>query len=189
MFLYNFKVNSNKLVKCVFIILFIIVLVIFSIGIYDVFFKKDIPEQIDDSFSITDTINTDKIFEITSNNYTNILDAVTNDLNSYIGCKIHFIGFIYRLIDFKSDEFVLARNMIVNESTGQSVVVGFLCKYMNATDFPDNTWVDVTGIIQKGDYYGDIPIIEIKDITKCAEPNDKYVHVPDKNYIPTNGLI
>ena len=98
MFLYNFKVNSNKLVKCVFIILFIIVLVIFSIGIYDVFFKKDIPEQIDDSFSITDTINTDKIFEITSNNYTNILDAVTNDLNSYIGCKIHFIGFIFLML-------------------------------------------------------------------------------------------
>ena len=117
------------------------------------------------------------------------MQAVSNDIDSYIGCKVHFVGYVYRLIDFKPNEFVLARNMIVNENTSQSLVVGFLCNYSKATDFRDNIWVDVLGTIQKGNYYGDIAIINVENMFECDKPKDDFVSMPDNTYIPTNSML
>ena len=192
MFLYNLKLDGKKLVKIIFAIILIIILIILSFGIYNIFIKKeqDIPNtEKDDIITLTDTIKTGDVFQITEDNYTNILDAVTKDIDSYIGSKIHFKGYVYRLIDFDENEFVLARDMIVNQNTSSTLVVGFLCKYDKAMDFPDKTWVDLTGIIIKGDYYGDIAEIEVTDIKKCEEPENKYVSQPDDTYIPTSGIL
>lgn len=184
--IYSF--NKNKTFKLIFFIILIPAIIFFLISIYKIFFKTEISTK-DELISLEDTINNNKIFEITSKNYTNILQAVTNDINSYIGCKVHFIGYVYRLIDFNSNEFVLARNMIINENTSQSVVVGFLCDYNNAIKFPDNVWVDVVGTIQNGNYYGDIAIIKVENIFECDKPKDDFVSMPDNTYIPTNGMI
>lgn len=188
MFLYNLKLNGNRLIKFMFIVILIIILIVFSIGIYNIFFKKtDLTET--DVLTLTDTIKTDDIFEITSDNYTDILQTVTNDIDSYVGCKVHFTGYVYRLIDFDDDEFVLARDMLVNETTSQSLVVGFFCTYDTAYEFKDDTWVDITGTIIKGDYYGDIAQIQITNMFECSEPEDKYVSVPDDAYIPTSNMF
>ncbi len=188
MFFCNLKLNGPRLVKFLFIVMLIIILIIFSIGIYHIFFKKTDKDE-SDVITLTDTIKTDEVFEITENNYTNILQAVTNDIDSYIGCKIHFTGYVYRLIDFDDDQFVLARDMLVNESTSQSLVVGFLCTYDTAYEFKDDTWVDITGTIVKGDYYGDIAQIEVTNMFECDEPENKYVSVPDDTYIPTSSMF
>ena len=184
----NFKINGKKILKYLFIIMLIIILIIFFTGIYNIFFKK-IEKNEDNSFTLSDTINTDKIFEISPHNYTNILKTVTENLDSYVGCKIHFTGYVYRLLDFSPIQFVLARDMIVNQNPLQSLVVGFLCEYKNAENFKDGDWVDVTGTIQKSDYYGEIAIVEVTDIVKCDEPENKYVSVPDDTYVPTSNML
>lgn len=188
MFLYNIKLNGNRFVKFLFIVMLIIVLIIFSISIYQIFFKKNNSSE-SNVITLADTIKTDKVFEITPENYTNILQAVTNDIDSYVGCKIHFTGYVYRLIDFDKNEFVLARDMLLNENTSQSLVVGFLCTYDTAYEFEDNTWVDIIGTIVKGDYYGDIAQIQVTSMTECNEPENKYVSVPDDTYIPTSNMF
>ena len=104
------------------------------------------------------------------------------------GQKIHFTGYVYRVYDFTETQFVLARNMIVS-SDNQTLVVGFLCNYKNAKDFADSTWVEITGKITKGDYHGDIPVIEIKEMKTCDKPSDEYVYPPDDMYIPTSALF
>ena len=185
MFLYNLKLNGNRLVKFLFIIMLLIILIIFSVSIYNIFLKKETNSEL----KLTDTIKSDKVFEITPENYTNILQAVTENLDSYIGCKVHFTGYVYRLIDFEKNEFVLARDMIVNENTSQSLVVGFLCTYDTAYEFKDNTWVDITGTIIKGDYYGDIAQIQVETMFECSEPEDKFVFVPDSSYVPTCNMF
>lgn len=184
----NFKLNGNKFIRYLFVIILIIILLIFLVGVYNIFFKK-IEKSEDNSFTLGDTINSDKIFEISPHNYTNILKAVTGNLDDYVGCKVHFTGYVYRLLDFSPIQFVLARDMIVNQNPLQSLVVGFLCECKNANEFKDGEWVDVTGIIQKSDYYGEIAIIEVTNIFKCDEPENKYVSVPDDTYIPTSFLL
>lgn len=190
MFLCNIKLNGKRLVKFLFIAMLICILVIFSIGIYNVFFKKAESQVADENvIKLEDTINTDEVFEITPNNYTDILQTVTDNLDNYIGCKIHFTGYVYRLIDFDENEFVLARDMLINKNTSQTLVVGFLCTYDNAKDFEDDTWVDITGTIVKGDYYGDIAEVEISSMTKCEEPIDNLVLPPSETYIPTSSML
>lgn len=186
MFLYNLKLNGNRLVKFLFIVMLLIILVIFSVSIYNIFLKNE--SRYSQEIKLTDTIKSDKIFEITPENYTNILQAVTEDIDSYIGCKVHFTGYVYRLIDFDKNEFVLARDMIVNENTSQSLVVGFLCTYDTAYEFKDNTWVDITGTIVKGEYYGDIAQIKVDNMFVCNEPENKFVSDSDNSYVPTSSM-
>ena len=83
---------------------------------------------------------------------------------------------------------MLARDMIVS-SNYQSVIVGFLCEADNAKDFADETWVEVTGEITKGDYHGPMPIVKITEIKKVDRPTEEYVYPPDDSYIPTAGIL
>lgn len=190
MFLYNIKLNGKRLIKIFFITMIVCILIIFSIGIYNVFLKKTETEEIDDNIiKLQDTISADEVFEITPNNYADILQTVTDNLDNYIGCKIHFTGYVYRLIDFDENEFVLARDMVINKNTSQTLVVGFLCTCDNAKDFEDDTWVDITGTIIKGNYYGDIAEVEITDIKKCEKPLDNLVFPPSETYIPTSSML
>ena len=63
-----------------------------------------------------------EISNITNKNYSNILQAVHNDIDSYIGKKNKYSGFVYRVYDLELDQFVLARNMIIS-SDNQTVVL------------------------------------------------------------------
>lgn len=129
------------------------------------------------------------ISEISAKNYTNILKAVHEDINSYIGKKICFTGYVYRVLDLEENQFVIARDMIIN-SNSQTVVVGFLCEYDEAKNFANNTWVQITGEITKGDYHGDMPIIKINNIKTVDKPSqEEYVYPPDDSYIPTAEIL
>ena len=187
MFLYNLKINGNRLIKFMFIFMLIIILLIFSFGIYKIFFQKQNLKDLEE-ITLTDTIKTNEIFEISSENYTNILQAVTNNIDSYIGCKIHFTGYVYRVYDLKNNQFILARDMIIS-SDFKSVIVGFLCEYDKAEDFENGTWIEITGEITKGNYHGDMPIIKITEIKKVDTPNEEFVYPPDESYIPTDSII
>lgn len=134
-------------------------------------------------------INKNKISEISVKNYTNILKTVHESIDDYIGKKICFTGYVYRVLDLEENQFVLARDMIINSSS-QTVVVGFLCEYDEAKNFADDTWVQITGEIMKGDYHGEMPIIKITNLNIVNKPlQEEYVYPPDDSYIPTAGLI
>ena len=134
-------------------------------------------------------ISKNVFFQISPKNYTNILKTVHENIDSYVGKKICFTGYVYRVLDLQDNQFVLARDMIVN-SNSQTVIVGFLCEYDEAKNFEDNTWVQITGEIYKGDYHGDMPIIKIIDIKSVDKPSqEEYVYPPDDSYIPTSGVL
>ena len=64
-----------------------------------------------------------------------------------------------------------------------------LCEYEKANEFSDNTWVEITGQIYKGDYHGDMPIVKVTKMNEVNKPNDEYVYPPDETYIPTDGVV
>ena len=141
-----------------------------------------------ESMKVNDKIATYDIANLSSGNYTNILKSVTENLDDYIGEKIHFVGYVFRAMDFTKDEFVLARDMVISPDN-QTLVVGFLCKYKNAEKFKDKTWIEITGTIQKGEYHSEIPIIQIENIKEVEQPSDEFVYPPDDYYIPTSILF
>lgn len=180
MFVWNIKLNGKKLVKIFLVIIAIAITIYFAISAYMIY---------SNSFKVKDeTINRNTI-NISTNDYTNILKAVHDDIDSYVGKEICFSGYIYRLIDFKETEFVLARDMIIS-SDMQTLIVGFLCDCKNAQNFADNSWVEIKGKITKGSYHGDMPIIKIKEIKQIEKPKDNiYVYPPDDTYVPTSAVF
>ena len=104
--------------------------------------------------------------------------------------KIKFTGYVYRVFDFSDEQFVIARDMFINEDKNQSVVVGFLCESKDVKAFKDGEWVEITGTIEKGKYHNsEIPIIKITEIKGVEQPDMPYVMPPSDTYIHTSGLL
>lgn len=180
MFVYNVKFNGKALVKLLFVIVAIAVTIYFVVSAWKIY---------NNSFKVKDEIISPDVMQLTAENYTNILKSVHDDIDSYVGKKICFTGYVYRVLDFKETEFVLARDMIIS-SDMQTLVVGFLCDSKNANDFENDSWVEITGEITQGSYHGDMPIIKVKDIKQIEKPKDNvYVYPPDDTYVPTSAMF
>lgn len=182
MFIFNFKINGSKVFKIFFT--FVVILLIFVMLF--VVFRVFKGSNNNTSFQVKDSTQ-DDICEIQPSNYTNILKSVHENIDDYVGMKIKFSGYVYRVLDLNDNQFVLARNMIIS-SNYQSVVVGFLCSLEGAEQYNDGTWVEVTGEIVKGNYHGDMPILKITNITTINPPNEEFVYPPDDSYIPTFSM-
>ena len=182
MFIYNVKVCGSKLFKLFFIFMTILLILIVSVVIYKVFSGAA------NSDNSSSCMPQNKVYNIEPKNYSNVLKAVHDNIDNYIGTKINFTGFVYRVYDLKDNQFILARDMIIS-SDFKSVIVGFLCEYDKAEDFENGTWIEITGEITKGNYHGDMPIVKVTEIKKVDTPNEEYVYPPDESYIPTNYML
>ena len=183
MFVCNVKFNKNTCFKWILGFCAIICICLAVVAGFKIF-KGYNRETFEDLECLP---NTD-IAIIRDEDYTNILKMVNDDIDTYIGQKICFTGYVYRVSDIKDDEFILARDMIISDSPRQSLVVGFLSKCKNATSFENNAWVRVVGTIEKGEYSGEVPIINITEIEKTTKPENPDVPVPDDYYVPTSVI-
>ncbi|MBR1802420.1 MAG: hypothetical protein IJ777_00360 [Clostridia bacterium] len=128
------------------------------------------------------------ICEINTGNYTNVLKAVHDNIDDYVGKKIKFSGYVYRMFDFQENQFVLARDMIIS-SDFQTVVVGFLCSCHEITNYENGTWVEIEGTITKVDYHGTMPMIQVQSIRTIEKPVDEYVYPPDESFVATSTIL
>lgn len=180
MHIYSFKLNGKLITKIVFVIIGLIVTGYFIYSAYTIYTN---------SFKVNDEQEKENIINISPENYTNVLKEVHENMDKYIGKKICFTGYVYRLSDFDNNQFVLARDMIIS-SDMQTLVVGFLCDCKKAKDYDNNSWIEITGTITKGAYHGDIPVIKIESIKKVDKPQDNiYVFPPDDTFVPTSNII
>lgn len=116
---WNIKLSTSKLMY-LFIAILLILLCVFLISLF---------------------INNRTII-MNNENYTTILRDSHNDISKYVNKKIKTTGYIFRSNNFSDTQFVVARDMLINES--EANIVGFLCEYPHAYEFEDNVWVEVT---------------------------------------------
>lgn len=182
MYIRNLKLNGRMIFKIVFTILVILIFIMLAIGVYRIFSPKEkiMPDN--------DELLKKKINVISASNYTSVLQNVHNNLDTYVGTRIKFTGFVYRTYDFSNDQFVLGRQMIISTDM-QAVVVGFLAHLNGAEKYENGSWVEIEGTITKGDYHGEIPVIEITKIKEVQTPSDEYVYPPDGSYVPTSASL
>lgn len=171
MFIYNLKFNQNMIFKSTLILIVFFALIVLFLSLLKFFTCSEFKEN-----TTIEAINT---LNINNSNYTEILEDVYNNLDNYVGQNIEFTGYVYRLQDMGNNEFVLARDMLIN-SDSQSVVVGFLCNTKNGNEFKNGTWVNVSGNIIKGYYHNQIPVIEINKIKETKAPENAFVYPPNK---------
>lgn len=167
MFIYNLKLNKNAVIKTFLGISLLIILFIVMYSVYIIFFKS----------TSTCDANQNEIIDLNETNYTNILKSANENLDSYVGSKVHITGYIYRLIDFDETQFVIARDMKL-ENNSQSLIVGFLCEYKDALKFSDGTWVEVVGKIKKGKFYEELAVLDVISIKETHKPENIFVNPP-----------
>lgn len=120
----------------------------------------------------------DNTIVMTNDNYTEILKAVHDNTDNYIDKQIISTGYVFRMPDFTENQFVTARDMIINESDYR--IVGFLCEYDGIKEFENNSWIKIKGTIKLKDYHGPMPIIEVSEISKISSPTESHVSPPNK---------
>ena len=167
MFICNVKINGKKIWK---ITLVLITILIISLMIF-VFSKIITSNKNSENTTETD------VLEITSSSYTSFLKDCHENIDNYIGKNIRIVGYVYRLPDFTSNEFVIARTMVIDNNS-QAVVVGILSQCASAPNYETGSWVDVSGCIKRGNYNGEVPVLEISNITTIKAPNDEFVYLP-----------
>lgn len=113
--------------------------------------------------------------ELTEENFTEVLKTVHNNIDGYVGKSIKVSGFVFTLYDFKQNNFVCGRNMMLD---GEDKVVGFLCEYNGDLDIVQGEWIEISGVITKGYYMGDMPVIHIDKIKKIPAPANTFVKAP-----------
>lgn len=180
MIIYNLKINKKTIIKFILCLMILIALSISVASVYNILSKMEKNE----TTYIEDMVPESGIAKITPENYTNILKEVHENIDTYIGQKISFSGYIYRINDFSDDRFVLARDMDIGNN--QTLIVGFLCSYNNASEFDSYSWVEIEGEIAKGKYNDqEIPIINVYKLEKANKPENSTVPLPDDAYVPT----
>ena len=158
MFVVNFKLDYKKiLIGCIVIALFIATIMEFG--------TKTSSSTVNSNISNYD-------FDLTEETYTEILKTVHENIDEHLGKTMHITGFIFKMPDFKENYFVCGRNTISNN---EDKVAGILCDYVEAQGLVENEWVEITGVITKGNYNGDMPILKVGSIKKVAAPANTFV--------------
>lgn len=164
MFIVNFKLDIKKILLVCFILgLAIAAIVEFS--------NMD---------ATTVSSKKDKAYDYLINE-TNFCEAIKNihdDIDNNINKTIKISGFVFRMPDFKDTYFVCGRNVIKDS---EDMVAGILCETNDASKLLDNEWVEITGIISKCDYNGEMPVIKIGSIEKITAPNNTFVTLNENN--------
>lgn len=169
MFICNFKIDTKKIWKVTLVILIILIVSLMIFVLSKIF---------NPTKNSSDSKEND-VVEITTDSYTAFLKDCHENINDYIGKNFKITGYVYRLPDFTSRQIVIARTMIIEEN--QAVIVGMLSECSSAEKYDTGSWIEVTGEIKKGNYNGEIPILEISNIKTIKAPNNEFVYMPENN--------
>lgn len=158
MYIYNIKINRNKILIFLGIVAFtfVIVLNVFS----------------QDKFVLTNSSIETFDYNVNDDNYVKTLEKIHNSIDENIGKKIKIHGFYYTLPDLDKNFFICSRYIADGNETK---IAGFICMYEGQMSFEENEWIEITGTIIKGEYNGEIPVINVDTVTKIPAPANMYV--------------
>lgn len=152
MYIFNIHFSNKFLLKSFSLLLIILFIFLLFISMFKVFSKEPL------------------ILEINTENFTSFLKDCHENIPKYVDTKVKISGYVYRMNDFTSNQFVVARSMLISDK--HFVVVGILCETSTPCKFKDYDWVEVVGTIKKCDYHGDIPCIKVEQIKKINSRNE-----------------
>ena len=161
MFVLNLKLNLKKIVA-----ILIVVSVVTAVSVEFINSKNTTSIE-------TSKKNTNYDYILNEENYTNILKTIHENIDSNINKTVKMSGFVFKKNDFKENIFVCGMNTIINDEEN---VAGILCESPDTKELKDNEWIEITGIITKGEYNGTMPIIKIFSIKKIDTPKNTYIN-------------
>lgn len=111
----------------------------------------------------------------------NVLDWLrafnqSEDLSSFNGKEARVVGFVYREASFADDQFMAAR-FTVSCCVADASAIGLPIIWGKAQDFPQDTWVEVKGTFEIGEFRGDtIPLLRASSVEAVEQPTHPYLY-------------
>ena len=104
------------------------------------------------------------------------IEELYGNLSKYEGKKIQIVGFVFKDKEFGKNEFVPAR-LSMNCCAADMQPVGVLCNYTGAAQLKKDSWVRVTGKVQKGEFKGqEMPVIVAETVEPTSKPKNEFVY-------------
>lgn len=112
---------------------------------------------------------------VTDHDFTDIMPEINLYTKDYLGKEIVMTGFVYKFPGHKPNEFALVR-YVITCCTADALPYGVLVENKDAEQYQMGQWVEVPGVLEKGDYDGS-PIAEIRatSVKKILQPQEPYV--------------
>ena len=118
----------------------------------------------------------DNVINVNSKNFVFSLDEILDNPDKYVGKEIEITGFVYKDSNFKENEFVVGRFMMVCCAADMQIV-GIRCQGNNLESYDNDTWIKVKGKIKKDTYEGMIdPVIIVDHMERDLNPDTSYVY-------------
>ncbi|WP_216830471.1 TIGR03943 family putative permease subunit [Alkalihalobacterium elongatum] len=112
---------------------------------------------------------------VTDDNYLDIMTVLDLHMDQFLGRELVITGFVYREEEFEDNQLVVAR-FAMTCCVADAAVYGTLVESDLATEYENDTWVHVSGTLDKTEYNGyPIPLIHLREITVIDEPEQPYV--------------
>jgi len=104
------------------------------------------------------------------------IQEIYEHMDKYKGKKIQVVGFVFKDEQFKKNEFVPARMMMVCCAADMQPI-GLLCSYAKASELKKDVWVKVSGRIGQGEFEGQkMPMIEVESVEPANKPKNEFVY-------------
>jgi len=98
------------------------------------------------------------------------------DPAAFDGQEASVIGFVFRDGAFASDQFMLSR-FVVSCCVADATVVGLIVSWPGSVDLPLDTWVEVRGTFEQGQFDGEIrSILNADSVTPTLPPAQPYLY-------------
>lgn len=114
--------------------------------------------------------------EITTENYMEVMEAIYDYPDEFVGKTVELTGFVYNDPDNANQQFLFRFGII--HCIADSGVYGLLT-IGNQQDFTDNTWVKAKGTL-KISYHSSLkqslPTLELEEFTAIEQPKNPYVY-------------
>lgn len=123
------------------------------------------------------------LIRFNNDNFSDMTNEISYNLNKYKGKKITLSGFVYRDEHFSKNTFVTARMLIIC-CAADAEVTGLACRVKNNASPKNNEWISITGTINSIENfdkdYSDqktIPIIDVESIKRINKPSSPYIYL------------
>jgi putative membrane protein len=117
-----------------------------------------------------------KTIELTTQNYSQVMDVLMLYPERFTGKKIKTKGFVYREKGFSAEEFVLGR-LAMTCCVADSSVVGFLIESPWGDQMKKEQWYEVEGTFEmKKSEQGDVPSIKLESYKRVPAEKDSYIY-------------
>ncbi|WP_227935061.1 TIGR03943 family putative permease subunit [Alkalihalobacillus deserti] len=125
---------------------------------------------------LTEEILAEDLIVVTEENYLDMMTVLDLHIDRFIGKTIEIVGFVYREPELADDQLVVAR-FGMTCCVADSSVYGTMISTDDADQYENDTWVRVTGVLDKTDYHDfQIPLIKLKEIEVVEQPKSPYVY-------------